>query len=232
MSVLCIDLEDLQTGTYAERYNQLPEVEVNDETRRTNPHAELFIKDITEAIIKYDLQDYIGLRLIHKHFKIESNQIMVEGYEEIEGTPSFVTSAQNIKDAAAMKFIPASSIFTEEGPVVFETSTDKEVYDGVALLLKHPEFIEEFKCLINSYKLNNIFALAVLKRKPLSQDMQSNDLYLEKNFNKPKGRSVVQLSQDENINKNSIKTSWQFRDGLKELRCLVCAWGICRHFMN
>jgi hypothetical protein len=232
MSVLCIDLEDLQTDTYAERYNQLPEVEMNDETRKTNPHAEFFIKDIAEAITKYDLQDYIGLRLIHKHFKIEGGRVMVEDYEEIEGTPSFVTSAQNIKDAAAMKSIPASWIFTEEGPIVFETSTDKEVPDGVALLLKHPEFIEEFKYLINSYKLTNIFALAVLRRKPLSQDMQSNDLYLEKNYNKPKGRSVVQLSQDEDINKNSIKTSWQFRDGLKELRCLVCKpWSRC-HIMN
>jgi hypothetical protein len=183
-----------KTINYSKRYNKLPEVEVNNEIKKANPLAELFIKDIAEAITKYGLQNYIGLRLIHKHFKIEANQIMVEEYEEIEGIPSFVTSAKNLEDAIAIKSIPASWIFTEQGPIVFETSTDKEVPDGAALLLKNPEFIEEFKKLINSYKLNEIFALAVLRRKPLSHDIQSNQICLENNYNKPKSMSVVQLS--------------------------------------
>jgi hypothetical protein len=218
------------TINYAERYNQLPEVEVNNEIKRANPLAELFIKDIAEAIIKYGLQDYIGLRLIHKHFKIGSNQIMVEEYEEIEGVPSFVTSAKNLEDAIAINSIPASWIFTEQGPIVFETSTDKEVLDGVALLLKNPEFIEEFKKLINSYQLNEIFALAVLRRKLLSQDMQNNEIYLESNYNKPKSMSVVQLSQGDSLNNaRTIQTNWKFKEHLKELRCILCISWLVHH---
>jgi hypothetical protein len=97
-----------KTTNYSERYNHLPEVEVNNEIKKANPLAELFIKDTGEIITKYGLQDYIGLRLIHKHFKVESGQIMVEEYEEIEGVPSFVTSAKNFEDAIAIKSIPAS----------------------------------------------------------------------------------------------------------------------------
>jgi hypothetical protein len=112
---------------------------------------------------------------------------------------------------------------------VFETSTDKEVYDGVALLLKHPEFIEEFKFLINSYNLNDIFALAVLRRKPLSQDMQSNQIYLENNYNKPKS-SVVQLTQKDSFNNaRTIQTNWRFREDLKELHCTLCISWLVHH---
>jgi hypothetical protein len=211
-----------KTTNYSERYNKLPEVEVNNEIKKNNPLAELFIKDTAEAITKYGLQNYIGLRLIHKHFKIEANQIMVEEYEEIEGIPSFVTSAKNLEDAIAINSIPASWIFTEQGPIVFETSTDKEVPDGAALLLKNPEFIEEFKKLVTSYKLNDIFALAVLRRKPLSHDMQSNQIYLENNFNKPKSMSVVQLGQKDSLNNTTIQANWRFREDLKELRCVHC----------
>jgi hypothetical protein len=62
-----------KTTNYSERYNKLPEVEVNNEIKKANPLAELFIKDTAEAITKYGLQNYIELRLIHKHFKIEAN---------------------------------------------------------------------------------------------------------------------------------------------------------------
>jgi hypothetical protein len=223
MSVLCIDLESLNIKKHAAIYNHLPEVEENDKLMKTNPHSQLFINDIAEVITRYDLQDYIGVRLIHKHFRIESHQIMVEEYKEIEGIPSFVTSAQDIEDAIAMKSFPSSWIFTEEGPIIFETSTDKEVYEGVTLLLKHPEFIEEFNKLINRYQLNDIFALAVLKRQPLCQTITNNDFYLERSFDKPKYMSVVQLAQECSVNTEyAIKTSWRFKEDLKELICIFC----------
>jgi hypothetical protein len=159
MSVLCQDLENIEINNYTERYNQLPEVEENDQTMKSNPLAELFLKEIAEVIKQYGLEDYIGLRLLHKHFKIESNEVLVEEYREIEGIPSLVTSAQDIHEAIAKKSVPASWMFTEEGLLVFETSTDKEVHNGVALLLNNPEFIEKVSKFINNYQMNNILLL-------------------------------------------------------------------------
>jgi hypothetical protein len=217
MSVLCQDLENIEINNYTGRYNQLPEVEDNDKTMKSNPLAELFLKEISEIIKQYGLEDYIGLRLLHKHFKIESNEVLVEEYREIEGIPSLVTSAQDIHDAIAKKSIPASWMFTEEGLLVFETSTDKEVHNGVALLLKHPEFIEKVSKLINNYQMNNIFALAVLKREALGQT-KSDELYFEMNNDQP--MSVVQVVQKESIKKDvAIKASYGFGKGLKSIWC-------------
>jgi hypothetical protein len=82
-------------------------------------------------------------------------------------------------------------------------------------LEKSPEFFEEMGKVMEEYKLNHLFSLAVLKRDELVAQEHQN--YVEIN-SLDLNKSIVQLWNTEDTLPNSIRTSWSFK-GPKKLDC-------------
>jgi hypothetical protein len=105
--------------------------------------------------------------------------------------------------------MPASWIFSKDAIFPFEYSTDQAVKDGVSKLLEAPQVFLALRDLILTHHLEDIFAVAILKRQGL--ECGKKESMLEKSFGKAGhgGRSIVQRVANGSIDELSIATSWQ-----------------------
>jgi hypothetical protein len=211
------ELDDMDRESYTRRYNSLPSVEENNEKLKASPQFSSFLKEAEEIVSRYELEPYVGFRLIHSHFSVGENQVMTENYEVIDSVPSLVTSAFTVEEAKERGAVPASWIMSDTAgaPFVFETSTDPEVKTGARLLQDNYEFMGEAEASLRKHNLNHLLSLALLKRSSLQA--KEGQMYLELNSNKSK-RSVVQLWNEEDSSIDTIRTTWSFK-GPKKQAC-------------
>jgi hypothetical protein len=218
------DLEDLNIENHVKMYNQLPSVEYNDNIVTSHPRVDSLLKDVEQVISQYAMQDYLGLRLIHSHFQLNNNQIMVEEFIKLDNVPSLVTSDHQFEEAKIKKARPASWIFSKElkeNPLVFETSTDEAVTAGTIMLQKNLDFVEAIRKIVTEYEMNDIFSLAVLKRESLKpQSSSMEEVYVENNYKGLSNVSVVQLDTKDVLKSDMlIPTSWSFGGDNKKYAC-------------
>lgn len=220
-------LDEVDKETYTQRYNMLPSVEDSNDSLKLSPHFLGFLGKAEEVVTRYEFEPYVGLRLIHNHFPVDQNQLMVEEYQLIEGTPSLVTYAHDFDLASDKGAVPASWIFStdEFEPMVFETSTDFAVKTGVRHLQENYEFMEEMGPLLKKSSLSHILSVALLRRDSLNVGDQQ--IYMEINDGDSR-KSVVQLWSVNDTN-NAIRTTWSFK-GPKQQDCLGTSY--CKKTSN
>lgn len=209
-------IENINPILHASLYNTLSSVEeANLELLQRTSFSD-FLKKMEEIVLFHGLEDYVGLRLIHRHFKLIPGQVMLESFEHYEMIPSLVTSACDITLAQKQKAVPSGWIFsgTEMLPTFFEFSTDEAIKTGVRLLQNSFTFFPEVKATIKAFNFQDLIAVALLRRDNLSAE--KNQIYMEKNYHN-KEQSVVQLMSEEAIS-HSIKTAWSF-SGARQARC-------------
>ncbi|OJW52806.1 MAG: hypothetical protein BGO67_00545 [Alphaproteobacteria bacterium 41-28] len=212
-------LEDFNATEYTRHYNSLPAVEDSNKELQVSTFFAPFLKEAESVVVQYELEPYIGLRLIHRHFPVEGNQLMAEEYQTYKEQPSLVTSAYEVDGALLKGMIPASWILAHgdgDEVTVFEASNDAAVHTGSKMIQKNPEFLDEMGKLLEDNNLNNILAVALLKRDALVAS--ENQIYLEINDSEH-DKSIVQLWDVSKQNKDAIVTSWSFK-GPREQRCI------------
>lgn len=206
------DLNDVDQPRHAKIYSGLKSArKSNDELLKSDPQFKAFMKDADSLVKQYEMESFIGLRLIHNHFKLEPGQVMAENFEEVKNTPSLVTQRHTIEEAQQKGAIPASWIFTdnpEDGGLLFEASSDPAIKKASLRLQQTPKFFNEMGNLLRSYKLHNLLALAVVERSHLTP--KDTQLFLENTY-KTSSRSVLQLLDIQNKPKEGfVTTSWGF----------------------
>lgn len=215
------ELKDINLDTYHTHYNSLSSVEESSLALQASPQFQPFLEKAEEIVTRYNFNNSIGLRLIHRHFSLSQNQLMVEQFDTVNDIPSLITYPHTIEEAQAIDTVPASWIFSgnlKEEITLFETSTDSAVKAANLRLQQHPEFFDEIGQLLKDYQLNNLLSIAVLKRNSLVAEEEQT--YMEVSSEK-ENRSIIQLSKFEDALKDSIRTSWSFK-GPKELLCSYC----------
>lgn len=215
-------INNINKSSYAFHYNNLLSVQEADEAIKSSPCFQDLLEKVANITKRYNCESYVGLRLIHKHFQIEEGQIMVEDFQEIEGTSSLVTQAQDWEEALNTKALPSSWIFSEEGEVhTFETSTDPAVKNGIELIESHPEMMEEINKELQIHKLNKLLAVALLKRDSLKTT--DNQMYLEKeNLDK----TILQVgNRNDSQARQAVNTSWSFKGSKINKPCIKVQTG-------
>lgn len=210
-------LDDFNGESYVTHYNNLPSVEENNTQLETSPSFNAFLKEAGEVVSQYDLNQFVGVRLIHRHFTLGTSQVMSEEYKIVDGIPSLVTESQRLDEARDNGALPASWILSahSSNPQMFEASNDSAVKAGSSELQKSPEFFEEMGSLLQRYSLNTLLSIALLKRDSLV--LTEGQIYWELNDVKRK-RSVVQAWKPNQDSVKSIRTSWTF-NGPKDQWC-------------
>lgn len=212
-------LEDMDTTEYKRHYNSLPEVDDADSRLKSSNLFPSFLKKAEKIVVQYELEPYVGLRLIHHHFLVGSDQVRAEKYQIYKERPSLITSTYEIEEASKKKMIPASWIFpnrNEEEAKIFETSNDSAVHAGSKMIQQNPEFLDEMTKLLEDHELSNLLSVAILKREALLAN--EKQVYLETD-NSEQNQSIVQLwDVSKQSEKNSIRTSWSFK-GPREQKC-------------
>lgn len=211
-------LDEVNREEYTQHYNLLPSVEENNYALKNNVNFPSFLEKAQEVVTLYELEPYVGVRLIHKHFPVDHNQLMLEEYKLINSASSLVTSAHDFDMAIEKEAFPASWIFSNSStrPFVFEASVDPAVRIGIRRLQENYEFMGEIESLLRKNNLQGLLSIALLRRDSLHA--QGDNIYMEINDGNS-AQSVVQLWPENSDLNNSIRTSWSFK-GPKQVGCI------------
>ncbi|KAJ1443990.1 hypothetical protein B484DRAFT_389156 [Ochromonadaceae sp. CCMP2298] len=190
-------------------YNGLPEVEDANAALRGKASVQDVLAEAMDIIESSELSAYLGVRLVHRHFRLGKDKVMVEQLEQCDNIDSLVTAESTLSMAKQLGAVPASWIFSEDAIFPFEYSTDQAVKDGVSKLLEAPQVFLTLRDLILTHHLEDLFAVAILKRQGLECGQEES--MLEKSFGEAGhgGRSIVQRVANGSIDALSIVTSWQ-----------------------
>lgn len=214
-------IDEIEPDFHASHYNSLPPIEKADEDIKSKTFFQAFLNRAGEIIRSHKLEDYVGVRLIHRHFSLNAGQVMVEKFEQIDSVPSLVTSAEDISLAREKGAVPSGWIFSKSNPVVFEFSTDLAVKDGLALIQNSLNFLREMREVIEEFKLEELMAVGVLKKQ--SVVAEGDQIYWERNYYNS-NLSIVQLSDPFEPVKTETMfwTAWRFISEGPITRCVMC----------
>ena len=198
-------------------YNSLPDVESADQKLQESHSFEQFLGEAQKLAQDHNLQDWMGVRLIHQHKYINKNQIMVEKHEIFKGQDALVTRPQN--KTHENEATPASWIFDGEHYRVFEYSYDAYVPKIFEKVKNSPEFLSEFASLLKKYGYENLLALAITDRAWYLNYVDKHS-FLERSYDEPSFASVV-VNADTPEGEKAISTSWTFKKVPFSLACLA-----------
>jgi hypothetical protein len=188
-------------------YNSLPEVELADQELQKTRSFDQFLGEAQKLAQRYNLEESMGIRLIHRHTTINDNEIMIEQQEVFEGQDALVTRPQS--NVYETKAAPASWIFDGEQYHVFEYSDDAHVSKAFEKVRTSSDFLNEFASLLKKYDYQSLIALAITDRE-WYLNYEDKHSFLERSYDKPTFASVV-VNVHELEDVKAIKTEWVFK---------------------
>lgn len=199
-----LSIDDVDPISHVVRYNSLPSVEDADRELRSHSSFQEVLSKARQIVCSSGLEDFVGFRLIHRHFRLDHEQVMVENFGLDDEIPSLITSALNISVAREKEVVPSGWIFSGSQVDAFEFSTDPAVKSGATRLQENPHVFSALKDLIVEYKLETLLAVGIIKRDSLSLDGGTS--YIEESKS---GMSVVQ-ARVVPLDSRITQTSWVF----------------------
>lgn len=190
---------------YAHNYNKMPEVNDSYQAVLSNGQLETFWKEICDVAKSYDLVDIICIRLIHKHWKLESGQIMFEqkgSYDGQEATVSKATVAKTLKKP----YVPSWWYPVDGKYEGAEFTSDPLIIEAFSKLETRGKFFKDFFDITVRYNLNEYLAPA-LRPRPVSKE--EHPVFLEYNES---NASYVVMENKEEASRTSTPTTWILQD--------------------
>ena len=197
-----LSIDDVDPISHVVRYNSLPSVEDADRELSSHSSFQEVVSRARQIVCSSGLEDFVGFRLIHRHFRLDHEQVMVENFGLDDEIPSLITSALNISVAREKEVVPSGWIFSGSQVDAFEFSTDPAVKSGATRIQENPHVFSALKDLIMEYKLETLLAVGIIKRDSLPRE--SGTSYIEESKS---GMSVVQV-RDARQTGELIRTVW------------------------
>ncbi len=212
----------MNTLSYARHYNALPSLAEANLALSSSPYFEELIETVKEILVSCKLEACIGLRLIHKHFSVEKDQVAVEEFQNVEGVPSLVTSPHPWKKAIKKGALPSSWIVSDEGDVnVFEASLDPAVKTATKLIEKNSQFFDKIKQALQKHNLHRVLSIAILERDSLVAN--KDQFYIEVKESEDH-RNILQLQDRQSQEATTaVSTAWSFKTGKRAKLHAACA---------
>ena len=128
-------------SSIASTYNALSDVVVADQ-RLSDVGREVGINALLSVIRAHGLEEFIGLRLLHKHNDIAENEIMLEDYRIDQDGFALITQVTSVSKSMSSAS-PNSWILCDDGFVPFEFSRPYLLRDSGISPATHPEFFSD-----------------------------------------------------------------------------------------
>jgi len=207
-------LKEDKAEEHVKHYNTLPYVGIADADLKTQPQFHDFLSRAREVIASYNgFSDHTGLRLVHRHFDLKPENVVVQQFSTYEKTPSLISSALPLAEALAKDAVPSGWVFGVSSPQIFEFSTDEAVKKDLHDIKSTPEFLEQMEIVIKDFHLEGLMSVSLLRNASLVA--QIGEVYQENTYD---FGSVVQVIDAKKIVPTHIRTSWSFR-GPRQVAC-------------
>ncbi len=124
-------------------YNQLPDV-LDADKKLTALDRMKVLDTLCKTILKYDLEEVVGIRLLHNHNTIDQNEVMLE-QEEINESGEYCLSTIATQKMNASLSARANSWKLGRGSCTpLEFSLDETVIERSGTAISNNEFLNEF----------------------------------------------------------------------------------------
>ncbi len=194
----------------ASHYNQLPSIEAADRSFSNSNGCEALIK-VGSMILDYHLEDLIGVRLLHRHNRLDDFEVMVEQEEvDTNGRDCLSTRAiaKNESDCVANSWMLGSSGFE-----AVEFSTDPNVRLANAKGISN-QFTKDIETVIDAQGVRNLLGLCIVPRSFYTKPRPKEHTILVETTDDARRANVVRFDCPENyIITTLVPTSWVFRRG-------------------
>lgn len=193
-----------------ELYNSLPTVGVADRILNQLDDREAFFKEIGTLIGEFDLEDHIGVCLLHNHNLVTNGHFMLEIFDKSSySTPALV-----------MQHIERAGETQQHVPVVFKVEAGNELvgleYSTVELakgnyeklFQQSSEFLPRFCAVVTRFGYQNILGLSVLRVDAL--DREVGDILLERTDDQRIANIVTADKERPTKDARYIETIWHF----------------------
>jgi len=136
------------SAEYRSCYNQLPDV--LDATNRLQARDKPGTLDaLAKVILEHGLQEQVGIRLLHKHNTVETDELMIEAEEvdpvcETKSLTTLADEAGQIHRRYGEAFAPNSWRWVGQKWLPLEYSVDSKAVHDSRLLQKMPKFAMDF----------------------------------------------------------------------------------------
>ena len=196
-------------------YNGLKEAEEANQVLLERSNFETLLKEAGPWICKHEMQDYIGLRLLHKHNDLSAGDRMVEYFSDEYDDGALVTGKFLPVDESSgepLKAVPsiwaAASVENEEPFFALEYTTDEGGRAAYAKISTQQEFLVGLRSILAGHNLEDLIGISSITR--LSLKAKADQVFME----------LIDLDLVENVllltdvkdplMSSSIQTSWRF----------------------
>lgn len=192
------------------------------------------ITELGDIICKYKLHEKIGLSLLHKHFDMSSDKVLLRNIKENvaltcpngEFSNNFLPYSwkfESLYDSNGIRFTPLEFIQFESN----SKTSNSVATIGKSITIQN-EFLKEFSEKLFELELENAFGLSVLNSFFLSK--QEHETFLETTDDINKVLTLKSASR-ELLSEKTIQTQWIFSPSKSEIgtACTHCSHGDCGH---
>lgn len=190
------------------------------------------IIELGNIICRYKLHNKIGLSLLHKHFNIKSNQILIRNIDNNIAL-TFPHNNENIEVVSYMWKINQNKdncycIYPLE---FMQLKTNSKMATRIMKISSNVtsnlSFLKDFSAKLIDLQLNDVFGISILNSCFLSK--RKDETFLETTNAKYK-RLVLKPKRRREITEEMTQTQWIFSPSADiETACTHCSHGDCGH---
>lgn len=200
-------------GTFsAEVYNGLMDVGKADKTLHARDDLEAFFQEVGSLICEHDLENRIGLCLLHNHNSVSDEQRMIEIYDEkTYSAPALVMQSMHSGDApqhvpVVMK-VQGGNEYNPLTPLE-HSALDIARDNYEQLMLKSEAFLPSFQELVKKRGYEDLVGLSVIRADALP--CKEGESFIERTDAARVANVITAEPEREEANTRYITTNWQF----------------------
>jgi hypothetical protein len=194
--------------THAERYNLLADVEPADEQLSALNKAKI-LNTLSEVICKHGLEEWIGIRLLHRHNGLTGGEIMLEAEDRISEQDLALTTMARSLSGIKQKFAPNSWMAEAGRFFPLEYSQDPAIAQGRDFLEENRDFFKDFEAVLTAYDVTGLLGPCILRRNFFDQRKPAAPAILVETSDETRRANTVRFVEDGQYDWNKmIQTTW------------------------
>jgi hypothetical protein len=202
-------------------YNHVPLVERADARRKSSGAFQKLVDDAARILLRYALEDACGLFLIHRHFAVREQEVMLECFDRRRR--ALITKSRHRSSISPPLGVPSRWVLQRSVFVPLEFSSDPGAERALAAISASAGFVRDMATAILRHGLSDTIGIASLLRDELLAD--PHQAYVERNYADAR-ESVVRICKRSAITEREyIETVWTVeRQGSEPSFACVPTW--------
>lgn len=199
-------------------YNGLADV-VEADRHLTASGRTAVLDDLMDVIRAHEVQNFAGIRLLHRHCDIGVGEIMVEQDFEEDGTPALATRPEAFTDLRR-RVVPNSYRISGGQLQPLEYSDDPVVHEASDQLLARQGFLADFAATLHRHSMTDTLGLMIAPRSFYQKPVPAGrPVLVESSYDDIRWNVVRYHASDEFDPDKLLQTAWVVPDSLLAASC-------------